>query len=79
MIANTSNHGGRDAETLVNPAEVVEGEVQAVGRPQVLPLLAESVGEPRHAPHLHTDREVLAFDMAGADFLRIGIPHDRFW
>src|SRR6266404_9667229 len=45
--------------------------------PQVLKLLAESVcqsGEPSHA---HSHREILAFDIAGRDMLRIGVARDR--
>ena len=44
MIRNPGFHSGRHAQRLVNPAEIVVGEVQAVCRPEVLPLLAESVG-----------------------------------
>ena len=76
MIRNTSFHRGRDAERLVRAAEIVVGEVQAVGAPQVVPLLAEGVGEAGHAAHLHTDREILALDMAGADARFFGVSHD---
>ena len=58
----------------MNPAEVVIGEVQAVGSPQVLPLLAEGVREPGEAAHLHADREVLALHNRCADSFGVGLP-----
>ena len=75
-IRNSRFHGRGDAQRLMDPAEVVVGEVQAICRPQVLPLLRERVRQPREAAHLHSDREVLAFHMAGADLRRVGIAHD---
>ena len=56
MIRNPRFHRGRDAERFVRPAEVVVGEVQAIGAPQVVPLLAEGIREASHAAHLHSDR-----------------------
>ena len=53
----------------MDTAEVVVGEVQAVRGPEVLPLLAERICQPREAAHLHSDGEVLAFHMAGANRL----------
>lgn len=60
----------------MNAAEVVVGEVEAIRAPQVLPLLAEGIRQSREAAHLHSDREVLAFNVRGANSLRIGIAHD---
>jgi hypothetical protein len=60
----------------VNPAEIVVGEVQAVGSPQVLPLLREAIRQSREAAHLHSDCEVLALHVGRADFGGIGFPHD---
>jgi hypothetical protein len=34
--------------------------VQAVRRPQVLPLLRERIRQPREAAHAHADRQILA-------------------
>ena len=38
VIHNLRLHCGSDADRLVNPAEGVEGEVQAERSPQVMPL-----------------------------------------
>ena len=76
MIGNARFHRRGNADGAVNAAEVVEGEPQAVGAPQVVPLLAEGIGKARHAAHLHTDGEILALDMAGANPLLFGVAHD---
>src|ERR1017187_5301994 len=60
----------------MDTAEVVVGEVQAVRGPEVLPLLAERICQPREAAHLHSDGEVLSLYMAGANLRRIGVSHD---
>jgi len=41
----------------VNPAEIVVGKPQAVGSPEMFPFLAEGIRQPRHAAHLHPNRE----------------------
>ncbi len=63
LVRDTCLHRGRDPQALVNPAEVVVGEVQAHCRLQVLDLLAEGVREPREAPHRHPHRQILPLDM----------------
>src|ERR1035437_2010315 len=75
-IRQSCFHRGRDAQRLVNSAEVVVGEVEAVRGPKILPLLRERVRQPREAAHLQTDGEILALDVAGANLRRIGIAHD---
>ncbi len=60
----------------MNPAEIIVGEVKAVCGPQVLPLLAEAKREPGEPSHLHSDRQILSLNMAGADSFRIGVAHD---
>ena len=60
----------------MDAAEIVVGEVKAVRGPQVLPLLAEAVRQPREAAHLHANREVLALHVAGANLRGIGVAHD---
>jgi hypothetical protein len=69
-------HCGCHAQRLVNPAEVVVGEVQAVRGPQVFPLLREGIRQPRKAAHAHLDRQVLALHVGRADEVRIGVAHD---
>jgi hypothetical protein len=56
VVRDPRFHGRSDAQGLVRAAEVVIGEVQSVGAPQVVPLLAEGVGKASHAAHLHADR-----------------------
>ena len=58
-------------------AEIVPREVQAVRGPQVLPFLAEGVRQSRETAHLHSDREVLTLNDAGADAAAFRLPHDR--
>lgn len=60
----------------MNPAEIVVSEVQAVRRPKVVPLLAETVRESRKAAHLSTDSKVLAFHNRRADAARIRATHN---
>ena len=56
---------------MVNPAEV-----QAVRGPEVLPFLAEGVGEPRKAAHLHSNGEVPAPHDGSADAGGIAMSED---
>ena len=69
-------HRRRDAQGLVNSAEVVPSEVQAVRGPQVFPLLTERIRQAREAAHTHADRQVRALDVRGTDLRWIGIAHD---
>jgi hypothetical protein len=46
MIGEASGHRGRDAQALMNPAEVVVHEVQGNHRIVILNLFAECIGEP---------------------------------
>ena len=64
------------AQRLVNSAEVVAREMQTVGGPEILPLVAEAVRQPREAAHLHSDREVLALHIGRANLRGIGVAHD---
>ena len=76
MVSEVRFHCGRDAQRLVNPAEIVIGEVQAVRGPQVFPLLGEGVRLPGQTAHGYSDCEVLAFYVARANLRGIGIAHD---
>jgi len=60
----------------MDAAEVVVGEVQAEGGPQVLPLLAEGIRQAGKPANLHPHREVLALHNRSADTLGIGAAHD---
>lgn len=75
MIRQPRFHKGRNAQRFVNAARIVVGEMNAVRRPEVGPLLAEGVCQSRQAAHAHANGEILALWMAGANFRRVGVPH----
>jgi hypothetical protein len=58
-IRNAGFHGWRDANRAVNAAEVVIGEVQAVGGLEVFPPLTERVRQPGETAHLRVNGEIL--------------------
>ena len=60
----------------MNAAEVVVGEVQAVCRPQVLPLLREGICQPGETAHAHADRQVRALNVRRANLRRVRVAHD---
>jgi len=76
MIRDARFHRRGDADSGVDAAEVVVGKPQAVGAPQVVPLLAEGIRQSGHAAHLHSDGEVLAFHVRRADPALFGVSHD---
>ena len=43
VIRDARFQGRGNSERLVRPAEVVIGEVKAIGAPQIIPLLAERI------------------------------------
>ena len=67
MVGDTGFHRGRNAQGLVNPAEVVMHEMNRGGVLVVLQLLAECVGETRKSSVAHAEGEVLPFNMTGGD------------
>lgn len=76
VVGNACFHRRRDAQLHVNPHQVVPGEMQAVCRPEVFPLLTEGVRQAREAAHTHADRQVLALDVRRTDLRRVGVAHD---
>ncbi len=58
---------GRIGQSRVNPAEVVVSEVQSERGMVVIPFLAVSVGQSRHAANGHSDVKILPFGMGGAN------------
>src|SRR5712692_9335426 len=73
MIRQTRFHRGSDAQTRMNTAEIVIGEVQCDSGFQVRELLAEGIRQPRKAPKLHSHGEVLPFYKASRDVLGVGL------
>jgi hypothetical protein len=62
-----------EAQSLMNPNEIVVHVVWRQSRDMVLDLLGEPIGQPGKSAHLHPHREVLPFDVAYGDVPRIGI------
>src|SRR5580658_5065662 len=77
MIGQTGFHCWRDAQRLVNPAEVVVKKVHRDLMRMVLKLLTESIGQPREAAHPHPHGEVLPLNIASANVLGIGVATDH--
>lgn len=57
----------------MNPAKVVEREVQAECGPVVLELLRESIRQARHATDLHTDSKALSLHNRSTDAGRMEV------
>jgi len=60
----------------MHPAEVVVPEVQTEGRPQVLPLLSESIRESDDATHRHPHGQVLPLNVACANLFKVRFSAD---
>ena len=60
-------------------AEIVVHEIKRERVPMILKFLRECVGESRESAHLHPHREVLSFDIASRDVMRIWVASDRSW
>ena len=73
MVCNSCLYRRRRLDRHVNPAEIVVQEVDYQVIFVVLPLLAVGVGQPGHATEGHTDRQVVALDVACTGKVRIGM------
>jgi hypothetical protein len=62
----------------MNPAEIVVHVVNGKRGDVIFDPLRKRVGQPGVSAHLHSQREILAFDKAGADVLRIGLADHNF-
>lgn len=74
MVCDASLHRGRDANTGMDSAEIIEREVKRKCCPVVLPLLAEAIRQTGESANRHPHGEVLALDMGRADSCGIGLP-----
>ncbi len=77
MIGHTRRHRRRHPQGLVNPTEIVVGEVQRQRRLEVRQFLAERIGRSGEPAAHHADGQVLPFDVARVDPGRIGIARNR--
>jgi hypothetical protein len=79
MIGNARFHCWRDAQGLMNPAEIVVHIMERNRVLQVLQFLAKCVRQPSEPAHRHSHRQILAFDKACRNVGVIGVAlDDRF-
>lgn len=62
----------------MNPDKVVVHDMDGDCRDMIFEFLREGVGQSSKTAHTHSHSEVLTFDIAGADVLRVGISDDSF-
>ena len=72
MICNPSCHGWRHAKGPMNQAEVIRPEVQSHGSFQVRQFARESQCEPVKSSNLHSQRQILSFDIGRTNLAVIG-------
>jgi hypothetical protein len=56
--------------------EIVPSEVQCQHRIEFFPFLRKSIGQSSESPHLHSHRQILAFDMRSANLSLIGVAEN---
>jgi hypothetical protein len=79
VIANPCFHCWRDAQTLMNPTEVVVHVVQRHSVFQVLKLFAKTIRQSGKSAHSHSHRQILALNVARRNVVVIGrTTDDRF-
>ena len=78
-VRQASFHRGRHPESLVNAGEIVPCHIKVNGGFEMREFLGKSVCKAREAPQVHSDAEVLAFDMAGANMGKIRVAADWGW
>ena len=62
----------------MNTAEVIKREPHGISSLQVVPFLAESVGQSRQSAHSHPYTQILPFDMRRTDSFGVGVSPHRF-
>src|SRR3989304_995137 len=63
IASDTRLHGRGNTEALMNAHEIIMEEMERQGRFQVVQFLGESIGKPRKSAHLHTDSQILSFNV----------------
>lgn len=66
---DASRHRGRRSQGLVDADEIVVQEVNRERMAKILDLLGEGIRQARESALLHSDGQILAFDVAGRDVL----------
>ncbi len=67
MVSNSRFHCGSRAKRTMNTAEIVKREVERESGFEILPLLRESIGQPRQSANPHSHGQVLSFDVRGTN------------
>lgn len=61
----------------MNAGEIVVHHVERNGGGMILDFFRESIRKPGEAPHPHPHREILTFNVAGVDMIRVRLTDDR--
>jgi hypothetical protein len=77
MIANRCFHRWRNAQRLMNPAEIVVHIMKRDCVLRVFQLFREGIGQPGKPAHRHSHREVLTFNVARGDMVVIESAADN--
>ena len=78
-IRDARRHSRRHAQGLMPTNEIVEHEIERQRVAVVLDLFRERIGESGKPSHAHAHGQIVAFRIARADVLRIGIAADRLF
>jgi hypothetical protein len=76
VLADSCFHGWSDPKSLMHTSEAIVRVEQRDLVHVVLNLFAEAIRQASESAHAHSHREVLSFDVAGANVLWIGIAGD---
>lgn len=73
MIRQSRFHRGRDAQRRMDATEVVVRKMQIHSSLKILQFPRERIGQTCEAAKLHSDRQVLPFNVAGRNVIGIGV------
>jgi hypothetical protein len=78
VVCDSRLHGRRDAQSLMNAAEVEEGHIEIHGGFKMVNCFAESETQARKAPQMRPHAQIGAFDVrrANARFFRVSTDND---
>ena len=71
MIRKASFHRRSHSQGLVDAAKIVIRMIDRNHVAVILKFLRERIGQPREAPHAHSEIQILPLDEAGRDVLRV--------
>lgn len=77
LVTDAGCHRGRDAERLVDTAEIVVHEIDRQRVTVVFHFLGKCIGEPREPAKAHADIQVHALGVRRADLGHIRLADDR--